>query len=609
MGGWNKNLNPKEKKVDIEIVNNETEQEEAINNLQELHAKTNDRDCKFKYFGELANPKYQKTSIEHLEQQVALPITLRHNSVKSSMMANFDIMIESKIIEKAADNVSKIYLDLKIRWQDKILPLRIDFEDFSNLQKIIVKKYPQCIIYEYMNFNNLMAEKYGIFENSSLPVNIIYLFGGWTKEQGKLIFLNNARKNVESNLSLFANVENAKNFLTYFMNVSSSPSKLIIILLYAMYAYFAVFYDILKIDGLRSLLYVSAPTGTGKTSLIKIVSSAILEEDTKPLLRFDDTLASLEESLANSLDRITLIDDFYAKGTKWDDNSFKSKASAITRIIGDGMIRGKMGANRKPREDRKYRGGIIATGEFIDLNTFSSYLRCWIVNFKNGEIYFNDYLSELQQSPILAKSFFSLWIQWLEVHQEFILNTLPAIHQKILSQKIAYSPKMYPRLRSNLSAFLVLNHYFNLFSNKFALGISSSDFYGSIQQEFRNQLRLLEEMSPVQMVVTALEEAVDNAFLKLADEEYDFRQFNFDGFISGDQLYIITSRFENVIENFAQKNNYGLKFDTNLKEALNAKNIMEKIGNAFNIKYSKNRMVDPKRPRMYIFYKGVLKNE
>lgn len=74
----------------------------------------------------------------------------------------------------------------------------------------------------------------------------------------------------------------------------------------------------------------------------------------------------------------------------------------ITRIIGDGRIKGKMGANRKLLPDRKYRGGIIATGEFIDLNTHSSYLRCWQLKFEANSINLDDNLSQLQQSPAIS---------------------------------------------------------------------------------------------------------------------------------------------------------------------------------------------------------------
>lgn len=60
------------------------------------------------------------------------------------------------------------------------------------------------------------------------------------------------------------------------MQISSEPSKLLMILLYSLWAYTAYFYEICGIDGLRSVLYLSAPTGTGKTSVAKILSSAIL---------------------------------------------------------------------------------------------------------------------------------------------------------------------------------------------------------------------------------------------------------------------------------------------------------------------------------------------
>lgn len=90
-------------------------------------------------------------------------------------------------------------------------------------------------------------------------------------------------------------------------------------------------YEINSIYGLRSLLYISAPTGTGKTSLIKILAKALYVNQEDSILRFDDTVASLEEGLFNRRDVLTLIDDFYAQGNKFDDQTFKTKASMITQ--------------------------------------------------------------------------------------------------------------------------------------------------------------------------------------------------------------------------------------------------------------------------------------
>ena len=88
------------------------------------------------------------------------------------------------------------------------------------------------------------------------------------------------------------------------------------------------------------------------------------------------------------------------------------------------MIKGKMGANRKPLPDRKYRGGVIATGEYIDLNTHSSYLRCWCINLRANSVNFDDSLSTLQKNSNLPRAFFSLWIWWLQEKQNFILKNL-----------------------------------------------------------------------------------------------------------------------------------------------------------------------------------------
>ena len=117
-------------------------------------------------------------------------------------------------------------------------------------------------------------------------------------------------------------------------------------------------------------------------------------------MRFDDTTAIIEEKIANNSDLLTLVDDFYPKPGQSD---FQKKADEIARIIGDGRIKDKCGPDRKPLPKRTFRGGIIATGEYFNLCTLSSYLRSLVLNVSKGTINFG-YITELQKSPDLVQS-------------------------------------------------------------------------------------------------------------------------------------------------------------------------------------------------------------
>lgn len=582
----------------------ENKSKNILENLKKIVKHKKQNQSKFNNFETIAIVENRKIN---LQNKIKSAITIADKKVQKNNfeIANFSVVITA-FRDEIFRNESCSYVEMNIYWKNFVYEFKVKKEEFVDLHMLISKNFPQCQVKNINKFRDIMAELYGSFSGKKYN---FYHFGGWFKEKKQWIFLNSSMKNVDCDMILNQNYEDAKKFLLHYLNTSWDKEKLWILLLYSLNATCSIFYEEAKIEGLRSVLYISAPTGTGKTSLAKILSNALLTEGTKPFLRFDDTIASIEESLANSLDKLVLIDDFYAKGTKMEDLSFKAKASAITRIMGDGMIRGKMGANRKPLKDRKYRGGIIATGEYIDLNTQSSYLRCWILDLKNGSIFLKEDLSILQQNPNLAKSFFSLWIFWLQRNQEKLKEKLIQRHKYFLEEvrKSYFIP--YARLVSSIVGFFTVASFLNDFFYEFNFDIESKEIYAAVEKESKSQIKLLKNISPEQIVVKALNDAIDNAFLKISDTEEDFRKFYYDGFYDNNAIVIITSRFEEVLENFVNKNCYGLKLTYSLKIELVANGILLPGGNDVNLKYTKTRQVEPKRPRVYKFCKGVLKNE
>ena len=425
----------------------------------------------------------------------------------------------------------------------------------------------------------------------------------------KHIYLNNAMTNVSSSVTLRGSTDEARRFLELFLTISSEHEKNLIIFHYSLWAYLSYFYEICSIDGLKSVLYLSAPTGTGKTTIAKIVSSSILNEGEKSVLRFDDTIASLQESLFHNRDIVSLVDDFYPQSDKNSEQSFKSKASMITRIAGDGVIKGKIGANRKPLPDRKYRGGIIATGEYIDLNTHSSYLRCWFVNFSTNSVDFSGSISILRENPNLARAFFSSWIWWLQENQDFILQNLKTQHEKFLTLCKKCFNEPYPRFSSNVATFLTINYFFDCFCRDCVIPYDMQRVQHIILSEAEIQLKMLQQYSPTEIVIKSIQDAIDNAYLNLAENENDFCTNNFDGFFTSDKIIVITARLEEIVEKYTTKMNFGVKITTALKEELARKNILEEKNGETNFKFTKARLVSPKRPRIYKLNKGAILNE
>lgn len=521
-------------------------------------------------------------------------------------VANFRCVITSEIKEITKESTI-IYIEIAVIFKSERLTLRIEKSLLQNLKKKIIQEFPQCYIYSDNSFQEYISNLYG--NSNNRDSSTFYQFSGWYQLLNKHVFFNNSMQNVSSKVTLSGTANEAREFFYLFMKISIEPEKMLLILLYSMSAYIAYFYEKCKIDGLRSVLYLSAPTGTGKTSVAKILASAILNDNEKSILRFDDTIASLEESLFNSRDILALVDDFYAKGSKFDDQAFKAKASAITRIVGDGMIKGKMGANRKPLPDRKYRGGVIATGEYIDLNTHSSYLRCWCINLKANSINFDDSLSTLQKNPNLSRAFFSLWIWWLQEKQDSILENLKNEHNKFLKLCAKNFNEPYPRFSSNVATFLTINYFFYYFCQDYGITYDIQRTQEIILSEATEQLNILKQYAPSKIVIEALRDAIENAYLNIADTEDDFRSHNFDGFFTSTQIIIITAKMETAIEKYTIKKNYGLKFNTALKDELVQKNILKISNGEINCKYTKARLISPKRPRVYTINKGAIFHE
>lgn len=527
----------------------------------------------------------------------------------ASRISNFQMDIIDLQERFYSDNLVELWVKIGISYKNNYFVLEIKVRDYAALGKEIRQKFPQCYIFKEDAFSKAAAEIYGkACEN--LRKSPKYYFGGWYNLDHEWRFLSRALGNVEADLELAVDQNAANLFLPNFLAVSSEKRKLWVLLLYALWAQLAKFYELENIDGLRTVLYLAAPTGTGKTTLAKIFAKALLTDDAKVELRFDDTRASLQESIIDKKDMICLIDDFYAKGTKLEDAESKSKVSEIMRIVGDGLVKGKMGANRKPLPDRKYRGGLIATGEYIDLNTHSSYLRCWLLNFPANSVHFNENLTLLQKRPDIAKSFISSWVYFLQANQVFILKRLSTVHAECLQKVRKRYPQEYPRFHSNVATFLVVAELFKGFCDQNHLIVNAETIFNAVWQEAEEQLKQLKGISPEAVFTKAVAEALDNAYLRIADCENTFKKYEFDGFYEGEFISVITARLEATVETYANKMQYGIKFTDGLKNSLATMGILEKINDKFNVKYSKNREVEPKRPRMYkIMMKGSYQNE
>ena len=146
---------------------------------------------------------------------------------------------------------------------------------------------------------------------------------------------------------------------------------------------------------------------------------------------------------------------------------------------------------------------------------------------------------------------------------------------------------------------MVVAELFTGFCKQNQLVVNEKEIFTAIWREAEEQLKLLQGISPEAIFESAFMEAMDNAYLRIAESEDEFKKYEYDGFSDGKALFIITARLESIVTKYAEKQGYGMKFNEGLKNSLADKGILIKTGTMFNSKYTKNREVEPKRPRMY----------
>ena len=395
----------------------------------------------------------------------------------------------------------------------------IERENLYKLGNNLAKENSLCFIFHGKDevFKTYIYEQVKTFSSTQRKdIYKIYHQIGWVPINGNRQFLHAGHKNsnyeVQSNLKLCPDYRKANKFYNIFCR--TAPAEIVLpLLMYALYAYMAGLYENACHDGgCRSLLYIAGETGTGKTSLTKVLINWLTQMGFNVDMRFDDTLKVIEEKIANNSDLLTLVDDFYPKPGQSD---FQEKADKIARIIGDGRIQDKCGPNRKPLPKRTYRGGIIATGEYFDLGTLSSYLRSLVINVSKGAINFG-YITELQNSPDLVQAFFSSWIDWLERNQHWILHNLPQIQEANTATVRTNIKLEYERLTISIAALLSVADIFNCFANYVNIAFDSAAVQAAILKLGHDMKIIATTMAPEQVAIDAITEGIENGGFSIA---------------------------------------------------------------------------------------------
>lgn len=516
-------------------------------------------------------------------------------------VATYYITFSEEVQEIGPQGVIDKYV-LRIIVRDNEFEYVVKKESLYDIKNSLTKVHPECIVRNGQEeaFRTHILSQFLKFQHNKgkNPYKIYHLFG-WYEFGDKIRFMHAGLKGldfeVRGTLALTSDFDKATDFYNKF-SLTAPPQITLLLLLYTLYAYMAGLYQHCCTDeGCRSVMYLAGRTGSGKTSLVKVLTAWLKKAGLSVELRFDDTLASLQENLVKNRDLVTLVDDFYPKATKSATLEFQRKAEEITRIIGDGRVKGKMGADRKLMPDREFRGGIIATGEYVDLGTHSSYLRCFILNISKGDVNF-DRLSALQQSPELAQAFFSKWVCWLETKQQSLFEKLPKWQMINLKTVSSCLQSEYARLTVSIAALLTTVECFGEFANDTGIAFNVIKAKEIVLMQAQQMYDMVKVVAPEQVAMNAVVEAVENGELNILADSKAFQQNpKADGYqINSTKYWIVASKLMNVIRRYAEINNYSVNFSTELKKSLVELGFLESIEAK---KFSQTAKI---RPRGYI---------
>lgn len=500
-------------------------------------------------------------------------------------LSNFAVsIVEVRTIVKETGD--ERWLKLQIVTRRGSFLMELPYAKYVNLKEILGEQHPECAVYQtahaFRQYLHWVADN----ELEAAKEVTVYHKHGWTHVAGKQVYLQGNMPNVISAVTLEPDSQKAAQFLQLYGGLIRDDESRDVLLLYCLHAYVAGLFEQLGGIGCRSVLCITAPTGSYKTAVATVLASAL---NPNPVLRFDDTEASIEENLLAAKDLLILQDDFYPHGDKSAVAAFKRKAMKVARIIGDGRAPAKMGQDRKPLGNRSYHGGVVITGEILDLTSHSSYLRSLCIRWNKGFIN-TDTLTILQRDETLAKAFFSSWIDYVQKNVE------------ILQMLVANPLCNYggaARMESSFKALGIIAELFSDFANSIGHHVDYAVMINHVLAAIRTTESMANDFSPAEVAIRALMEAIENGPLVIVADKETFMQAAADGYYEGDGIvYLIGSRADDIVSRYAASHGCVASFDANVKAELAERGFLKKTGSAFTVKFTKNRKVSPMRPQM-----------
>lgn len=489
--------------------------------------------------------------------------------------------------------------------------MKMPVADYYKLGDIVRASYPECIVYipKSRLFNKYLLESY---INDKVEAGTIYTgTGGWKKIDKNWVYFCTNENFRKSDRYLYRDIKSAQKFLKFFDHAIQKDNIKAILLLYLLWAHTSKLWkSISDIASPQAVLWLVGYTNSGKSTIAKALSGTLYEDPSIALMQFEGTEAAIDALLKDNQEQLICIDDFYPTyGEK--KNDFNNKVNHLIRIVGDGQLKAKCTQNSKLEKGRQYYGGVIVTGESIDIQNQSSLTRCIIVSLTETDIQKDKNLSKLSNSPRIVNSFITEWINWLEKNQDTLNKYIKKSHDKYFD-KATNSDNIARQNTLSLSFHILADLVERFMENTFD---THPPFITNLHYELNlilDEQRIHQkQLSPSEICKNVLIEAIESGQIIVAHSKEDFirsKEANAYVEICDDEEYIVITHtaFKSSFITYAKTEGKALLF-TSIKQHLVKVGLMKNASDIRGSRFSLNRLAtNPKRPWVVHIKKSIL---
>lgn len=458
---------------------------------------------------------------------------------------------------------TKTYYVVKItnkKGQDRLV--RIPSEEYAEKGfRNINTQCPDVVFYSTTPNATQFMNEYLAKILSMIPtieIQHVFMYSGWKQLDGTWQYLNGAMPNVKSARTLVARDNMNTDYIEKFFQLSKNilctgqEKESLIIFLCSHLGYLS---KLLEEGGLSAhfVMFLKGKSNTGKTSLISELGGEIFYPK-KNIIRLEDTPAYIERVIAEMQDTNLLIDDAHPAPTKVLEKIINENVERITRAYGDMQLRGKCRTDMDTY-DKKISGAAWLTGEYLNLSSFSSALR--VLEVELADIGVNkEILSSLQQDHLIAKTYYSAYIYYLEANFEQLVKYFKNNGaEKRQKWRTTLNGAMDRTVDIGVTLEFVIETV-AAYAN--TIGIDSSIWQAESENKLASfllkQVEKNKKADPIELFKSTIKELYDAGSLKLAASKQIFKDdLENIGYVDDNRIVVIRTLIEEDIDNLLRK--------------------------------------------------------